>query len=258
MMFRDQTNHYAKKSRLQNESVVIISNRKRKTARGVDLVRSPPHSTATQLVQMATYTPFPYKLCSPVEDQATCYFFRNYLLDDRSINGPFQYLHTIYDNEIIGPTLSDSIEALGLVGLGNFWQSSEMKFQANRKYNSALRLISSRLRNEEEAKENQTLVSVMLLGLYEVCFSTHINKCQTETSQTNTCSGPQSMASWTKHIIGASSLLKLRGKNCLENPIGRSLFINLRAQIVSLCAPVSHSGPVLALGLSTTKDERVH
>ncbi|PQE05961.1 hypothetical protein CJF30_00004894 [Rutstroemia sp. NJR-2017a BBW] len=176
LMFRDQTNHYAKKSRSENESVVVVSKRKRKPARSVELVESAPPSTATQLMQMATCIPLPFELHTPVGDQAACYFFRNYVLGDSSTNGPFQYLNSIYNNEIIGPALSDSIEALGLVGLGTFWQSPEMKFQANRKYNSALRLVSSRLRSEQEAKENQTLVAVMLLGLYEVFFSIHIKK----------------------------------------------------------------------------------
>ncbi|KAM3071779.1 hypothetical protein ACMFMG_009639 [Clarireedia jacksonii] len=217
MMFRDQTNHYAKKSGSQNESIVVISKRKRKPTRSTELGTSTSQTAATQLMQMATCISFGSELCIPVEDQATCYFFRNYVLDDSSTNGPFQYLQDIYNIEIIGPALTDSIESLGLVGLANFWQSPEMKFHANRKYNSALRLMSSRLRNEEEAKENQTLVAVMLLGFYE----------------TNTCSGPQSMESWTKHIVGASSLLQLRGKSCVENKIGHSIFINLRAQIVT-------------------------
>jgi hypothetical protein len=39
---------------------------------------------------------------------------------------------------------------------------------ANAKYNSALQIVSSRLRNLEEAKTDQTLASVLLLGLYEV------------------------------------------------------------------------------------------
>jgi hypothetical protein len=178
LMFRDQTIHYAKKSRSENESVVVVSKRKRKPARSVELAEPAPQSTATQLMQMATCIPFPFELHTPVGDQAACYFFRNYVLDDSSTNGPFQYLNSIYNNEIIGPAMRDSIEALGLVGLGNFWQSPEMKFQANRKYNSALRLVSSRLRSEQEAKENQTLVAVMLLGLYEVYFITHIKSAR--------------------------------------------------------------------------------
>lgn len=168
MMFRDQTKHYGNKDRTQNETGIVVSKQKRKAIRATDIENPSSQSTTTQVMEMETSIPFYFELYTPVEDQAANYFFHNYVLEDGSTNGPFQYIHSIYNNEIIGPAMADSIESLGLVGLANFWQSPELKIQANRKYNSALRQVSSRLRNEEEAKEDQTLVAVMLLGLYEV------------------------------------------------------------------------------------------
>ena len=51
--------------------------------------------------------------------------------------------------------------------------------------------------------------------------------------QTNTCSGPQSMKSWTKHINGAAALVRLRGKEQLSRPNARHIFVHLRTQMVS-------------------------
>jgi hypothetical protein len=169
MMFRDQTKHYANKRRNQDESRMVVSRRKTKPPNDIPEIPIDPQLTNESMMQLVTQTPtFTLELSTSSAEQATCYFFRNYVLEDKSTSGSFQYLHDIYSNELIGPALADSIEALGMVGLANFWKASDFQFHANRKYNSALRLVSSRLRNEEEARADQTLVAVMLLGLYEV------------------------------------------------------------------------------------------
>jgi hypothetical protein len=152
------------------------------------------------------------------EDQASCFFFQNYVSEEQQYhNGNFQYLADIYASEEVASALTDSVVSLGMVGLSNFWKAPSIMADAHTKYNSALRLVSTRLRDIEEAKSNQTLVSVMLLGLYE----------------TNTCTGPQSMKSWTKHVSGAAALLSLRGKQQLATTIGRQVFYHLRTQVVS-------------------------
>ncbi|ESZ99553.1 hypothetical protein SBOR_0118 [Sclerotinia borealis F-4128] len=220
MMFRDQTQHYANKRRIQNDARMVVSRRKTKASNDTLEIPIDPQLTDESTMQLVMQTtPFTLELSTSSAEQATCYFFRNYVLEDNSTSGCFQYLHDIYGNELIGPALADSIESLGMVGLANFWKAPDLQFQAHKKYNSALRLVSSRLRNEEEARTDQTLVAVMLLGLYE----------------TNTCTGPQSMQSWTKHIIGASSLMQLRGKQCLKTSIDRHLFLHLRAQVITNC-----------------------
>lgn len=216
MMFRDQTEDIASKGRIQNgivKSRVIPSRRKM-------LGESPVLSSETipidpQLMAASLTT---MDLCSSPEEQATFYFFRNYVLED-STSGYFQYLLNIYENELVGPALTETITALGMVGLSNFYKTPSILMSAHQKYNSALRLVSSRLRNIEEAKADQTLVSVIMLGLYE----------------TNTCNSPQSMASWTKHISGAAALLHLRGKEALATRTGRQLFVHLRGQVVVNC-----------------------
>lgn len=169
MMFRDQTQHYGDKRRPQNGSRRAIPRRRIKAPNITEEISVDTQLMEDSILQLVTHTtPFTLELSISPSDQATCYFFRNYVLEDKSTSGSFQYLHDIYSNETVGPALADSIESLGMVGLAHFWKTPNLQFQANRKYNSALRLVSSRLRNEEEARADQTLVSVMLLGLYEV------------------------------------------------------------------------------------------
>jgi hypothetical protein len=111
-------------------------------------------------------------LGSSADEQATCFFWRNYVLEEhKSHNGSFQYLSDVYASEEIGESLAETVACLGLVGLSNFWKAPSIMRSAQAKYSSALRLVNSRLENVEEAKSNQTLVAVMLLGLYEVIIS---------------------------------------------------------------------------------------
>ncbi|KAH7403214.1 hypothetical protein BKA64DRAFT_641219 [Cadophora sp. MPI-SDFR-AT-0126] len=154
------------------------------------------------------------------EQQATCFFFQNYVLQrDMCSRGNFQYLPDIYGCEEVGEGLADSISSLGLVGLAHFWGASSILAYATAKYNSALMTISAELRSLKGAKSDQTMAAIMLLGLYE----------------TNTCNSRHSMVTWTRHITGASALLQVRGKEQLSTPTGYQLFIHLRTQIITNC-----------------------
>ena len=158
------------------------------------------------------------ELGTSAEDQASSFFFRNYVSEEQQYrSGNFQYLADIYATEDVGSALTDVVVSLGMVGLSHFWKAPSIMANAHTKYNSALRLVSEKLRDVEAAKSNQVLVAVMLLGLYE----------------TNTCTGPQSMKSWTKHVSGAAALLSVRGKQQLATTIGRQVFYHLRTQVVS-------------------------
>ena len=173
-MFRDEAQVLStKRQRLANtkKSCTTVSASPPKES-DLSLVHTSPKSTKS--------LPFSYSNPSPVsclaldlgtsaEEQATCFFFRNYVLEKhKSHSGNFQYLSDLYACEEIGNPLAETVACLGLVGLANFWKASNIMGSAQTKYNSALRLVSSRLRNVEEAKSDQTLVAVMLLGLYEV------------------------------------------------------------------------------------------
>ncbi len=82
--------------------------------------------------------------------------------------GNLDYLSEIYSTEEIGSGLADSVASLGMVGLANFWKAPNIMSHAAIKYNSAMRTISSQLRDVEQAKSDQTMISIMLMGLYEV------------------------------------------------------------------------------------------
>lgn len=104
------------------------------------------------------------------EDQALCFFFGNYVTGSNMLNtcGNYQYLSAIYANQPVGRPLRQAVAAVGLAGLANFWNAPNIMAKANNAYCSALQLVNSGLTNIEEAKSDQSLASILLLGLYEV------------------------------------------------------------------------------------------
>ncbi|KUJ18922.1 uncharacterized protein LY89DRAFT_582364 [Mollisia scopiformis] len=154
------------------------------------------------------------------EEQATCFFFENYVVgNDIFATGSFEFLPDVYFTTDVGSALSDSLTAIGLVGLAHFYKASSLMLNATFKYNSAMRTLSSQLRSMEQAKSDQTFIAIMLLAYYEV----------------NTCNSRQSMDTWSKHMDGASALMQLRGREALRTPVGYQLFKQLRTQVIINC-----------------------
>jgi hypothetical protein len=106
------------------------------------------------------------ELSYPVEEQATYFFFQNYALDD--FKGYYSYLPSVYSTLPAGSALSEAITSLGMAGIANSKKDTRLMINANFKYTSALYNVNAALRDPEEAKTDQTLVAVMLLGLFEV------------------------------------------------------------------------------------------
>jgi len=166
-MFRDESKTLSVKRQriIDSKKSCPISKKAEKVSGAKDVVEI----SKSLSVCKPTAPTLSIELGNSAEDQATCFFFRNYVSEENEYhNGYFQYLSDIYATESIGSAMVESVTSLGMAGLSNFWHSPNIMAQATAKYNSALRLVSSRLRNVEEAKSDQTLIAVMLLGLYEV------------------------------------------------------------------------------------------
>jgi hypothetical protein len=103
------------------------------------------------------------------EEFATCFFFMSYMLDDQLFSrGTFQHLTDIYRRETVSTSLADAVISIGTAGLAHFYKDPSVMVNANKKYSSALSSVSTLLRDSTSAKEDQTLMAVVLLGVYEV------------------------------------------------------------------------------------------
>jgi hypothetical protein len=109
-----------------------------------------------------------------LEDQAVCFFFSNYVLEpEKAGKGVYEFIPALYGGGgVKDSALAYVVPALGLAGLSGRGAPQLMP-AAHLKYTSALRLINRALRDPEAAAQDQTLMSVLLLGLYEVDLVMH-------------------------------------------------------------------------------------
>ena len=106
-----------------------------------------------------------------------------------------------------------------MAALSNVQLVSRGKDYALSMYVDALRLLNQALQDPIKSKTDETLIAVIMLGYYENISS----------------DSRQSIQSWKAHINGAAQLLKLRGKQQFQTHIGRTLYRETRAQILSHC-----------------------
>ena len=112
----------------------------------------------------------PPSLYDSLETQAICFFFKNYVWEDSQYpKSYFEYLPSIFNaKEPVNAALQNVVISLGLVGLSNTRHTLDVMISAKEKYTIAIRATNSALRDADGAKCDQTLITVMLLGLYEV------------------------------------------------------------------------------------------
>ena len=105
----------------------------------------------------------------PIELQAPCFFFANYVVENTSNSkGYLSYLPSLCESDALGGFLRDTVTSLGLVGLAMRRRDTRIMNSARVKYASALNQLNVALTYGEGAFTDQALTTVFLLGLYEV------------------------------------------------------------------------------------------
>jgi hypothetical protein len=174
----------------------------------------PEHETKTSVEQRLIKEPYAFS-----NDCAALFFFHDYvLLETRQPLNLFDMLPGIYQTSRPGSALADIITALGLVCLSNTKGNPEALIPARARYVAALHSINATIRDPGAASADETLLAVLLLGLYE----------------DNTATSG-SLEQWSKHMNGALALLEVRGAKQLNTRIGRQLVTNLRTSIFANC-----------------------
>lgn len=109
-------------------------------------------------------------LCTSLENQAEAYFFANYVPNawkSSRASYNFEDLPFLYAQGLKDCVLSQIVAALGVAGIAKVHAPSLMP-SARQMYIRALHLLQTALQDTFEAKADHTLLSVMLLCLYEV------------------------------------------------------------------------------------------
>ena len=158
-------------TRRENSKPVSSSNIRDDTPDGKFETPAADHFIACLQVVASKSTP-PRGLSVPLEDQATYFFFYNFVSQDpASLQTYSHVMPTVYKQSSSFNALPNIIEAIGLAGVSNIRQAPQLMAAASIKYARALRAITASIQDSKEASTDQTLITVMLLGLFEVSYT---------------------------------------------------------------------------------------
>jgi hypothetical protein len=154
---------------------------------------------------------------------------------DRYVTGhsrTYDYISSLISTADAESCLSNAIGAASLAYFSTQTSTKKILKDAREKYVLALRLVSEAVESRDIAVKDSTLVSVLLLDLFE--------------KLTRTC---RSSESWTKHMSGAIELVKLRGDSQFRNQLGLRLFLQLSSTILIGCVQHDVRVPVDLINL---------
>jgi hypothetical protein len=157
----------------------------------------------------------PRNVSSTVSEQAKTIFFERYVHGN---SRTYDYISSLISKTKERTCLSDAIDAASLAYFSTQNPSVEILRQAREKYVLALQLVSASIESRDLALKDTTLVSVLLLDLFEKLTRTY-----------------RSSESWTKHMNGAIELVKLRGNAQFQNALGLRMFLQLNSTILIGC-----------------------
>ncbi|KAK7522558.1 uncharacterized protein IWZ02DRAFT_432557 [Phyllosticta citriasiana] len=119
----------------------------------------------------------------------------------------------------ITPGLLHCMKAVGLSGLSRLHHDQKMLNRAWGQYAEAIRLTNQALASPTEALKDGTLLSVIILGVFE-----------SSNGRTQ-----QSLDSWAAHISGTAALLSLRGRRQVTTAVGRRMFFQVTSNMLINC-----------------------
>lgn len=166
-----------------------------------------------------------YALNPTQHEKGTAFFFSRYVaIDKYACHQRFDFIYDIWTPGTIAPehnvdSVMASITAVGLVGLSNLTSSPEVLDNARKSYISALRLINNALRAPSEAVKDTTMLSILILGLFELIAD----------------SDARNIRPWQEHVNGAAALAKLRGVNQFRTRAGSKMFNMLCQMLMVSC-----------------------
>ncbi|PHH81230.1 hypothetical protein CDD83_3636 [Cordyceps sp. RAO-2017] len=211
LVFRNETQATERRARKANKKALAT-----KCGHRVDSASSsasslsPPSSTDTCTIQAAPQV--------PLEEQAVCHFISNFVLvpHQGSVRGFMEFLIPLLKGDRVPHHFKYAFDACALASLNNrVGTGNDFEKEALGKYTKALSATFSALRDPDIAKNDATLASVLLLGLFENITARHVG-----------------MLAWGSHIEGAIQLAKARGRKQLRTKVGLAMFIAVRTQMI--------------------------
>ena len=173
--------------------------------------------TVRNKVLATSQTKLPKSVDVPVRLQAKDMFYYNYVVGAKqTLNFLEPFYGSTSDNV---EHLLNSIDAVSLAYLNFQKRTALAEKEARRHYVTALRLIGTALQDPTTAREDSTILSVLLLDTYEKLVNNSLGLD----------------AASAAHMNGAFALVKLRGDGQYRDPTGLGILIRLTTNMVIHC-----------------------
>ncbi|KAF2147109.1 uncharacterized protein K452DRAFT_282097 [Aplosporella prunicola CBS 121167] len=189
---------------------------------------SDPNTTLLRVYMCLQGDKLPGGIRPSLENQATAFFFRNFILlpqQSEAMRGFVDLIVPYYGRASEQSPVQLATHAVALSAFGNFPGRGYIATEASKTYGRALRRVGKAIADPVEAKSDEVLLSIMLFALYEAITSTN-----------------DSVNSWTKHVDGAVTIAKLRGAKEFQSEDSRKVFQAVRSMTltsaIQQCIPV--------------------
>ncbi|KAE8356239.1 hypothetical protein BDV28DRAFT_121901 [Aspergillus coremiiformis] len=158
--------------------------------------------------------PPPFAL--PLDMAGLNYFLTHHVVRKSAFAPGFlDYTVSILSMENGHEILEGAILAVGYAGLAHNTRQIDLMYRARAMYTRTIKQMNRALADPRAARRDGTIVTVLILSLYEFSES--------------------SLDGWERHIQGATSLLELRGKVQFGTPVGLQIFIDVFSHLLINC-----------------------
>ncbi|KAF3765668.1 hypothetical protein M406DRAFT_217855, partial [Cryphonectria parasitica EP155] len=156
-------------------------------------------------------------LQTPLDEQATCFFLSNFVLCPSSVQDSclFNFVLKILEWDNLKDTpFPMAFTAVSIASLAGRPNSRHLFPRSRIYYSTALVQLQEAIKDKDRAKKDTSLAAAILLSFYEGL----------------TCDDGD-MKGWSNHLDGAKALLRIRGKDVVQNssPEGLEMFQLVRS-----------------------------
>lgn len=181
-----------------------------------------------------------YSLAPTFQECGTAYFFSQYVsVRETACHQRFDFVYDVWrpisnsnqpeDRAQVDGVMA-AMTAVGLASLSAMTRSEPMMESARKSYGTALRLTNAALRDPAEAVKDSTLLSVLILGLYEMIAGRRRNAPASAGS-----SSSSNIRAWQEHVNGAAALARMRGISQFRTRAGIKMFLMLCQSVMVSC-----------------------
>ena len=155
-----------------------------------------------------------------IQEQAVHICFKNFdsIFGSYDAQNLLLALAPLYQASLEGSPLRHATQAAALAVVSQLPGKRNLQHEAARSYGRAMTAMAMALADSQHAQTNDTLLSALLLSWFEAI---------------NASEG--SMNAWSKHIEGATQMVMLRGTTQFRDPLGLSLFREIRIEMFIDC-----------------------